>query len=212
VRHLAQALSADERERAARYRHERDRRRFAVGRAVLRQILSRYLAVEPGQVQLAYGKQGKPYLAGRHGGRLWFNLAHSNGLALYVVARVAEIGIDLEYVRAIPEAEEIGARFFSPGEASVLCGLPGSQKQEAFYACWTRKEAYIKATGNGLTQDLQGFDVSLAPGEPARLLRVVANAHEASRWSMLALEPAPGYVAALAVRHHGWQLTFLDFF
>ena len=209
VRHLAQALSADEWERAVRYRHEGARRHFAVGRGVLRQILSRYLDTEPGQVQLGYGTHGKPYLAGGNCGRLRFNLAHSNGLALFTVTRVAEIGIDVEYVHPIPEAEEIGARFFSPREASVLRRLPCSQHLEAFYACWTRKEAYIKATGNGLAQALHSFDVSLAPEESARLLRVKGDPREASRWSLVALRPAPGYVAALAVKRRDWHPIFL---
>jgi 4'-phosphopantetheinyl transferase len=117
-----------------------------------------------------------------------------------------ELGVDIECIHAIPDAEQIAARYFSAHENAVLRSLPANQKQEAFFNCWTRKEAYIKAIGDGLAQPLAEFDVALAPGEPARLLRIKDNAQAAARWSIQALTPAPGYVAALVVKGHDWQL------
>ncbi len=208
VQKLAETLAPDERLRAERFHFERDRRRFIVGRGVLRTILGRYLRLEPNRLQFCYGPCGKPALAGmstRPEGRLCFNLAHSQSLALYAVTYEREIGVDIEYIHAMPEAEQIATRFFSAQENAVLRLLPSQQKQEAFFNCWTRKEAYIKALGDGLAQPLAEFDVSLAPGEPASL-RISGDAQAAARWSIQALTPASGYVAALAVKGHGWQL------
>ena len=207
-RQLAQTLSCDEMMRAERFRFERDRRRFVVGRGVLRTILGRYLGVEPGQMQFRYDPRGKPHLAEAVGGcGLQFNLAHSHELALYAFTRDREIGVDLEYVRPMPDAEEIAARFFSTRENAVFRVLPKSQKLEAFYNCWTRKEAYLKAIGDGLARPLDQFDVSLAPGDPAMLLHVEGDPLETARWSLQALTPAVGYVAAVAVEGRGWRLA-----
>lgn len=198
--------------RAELFHFEQDRKRFIVGRGVLRTILALYLGTEPSRLQFCYGPHGKPYLADRLGdATLRFNLAHSHELALYAFTRGREIGVDLEYIRYMPGVEQIAARFFSTRENAVLHALPTSQKQEAFFNCWTLKEAYIKAIGNGLAQPLDKFDVSLAPGEPARLLSVEGAPEEASRWSLKALTPAPGYVAALAVEGHDWRLTYWQF-
>ena len=114
--------------------------------------------------------------------------------------------IDLEYIRSVPDAEEIAARFFSCQENAVFRALPPEQKQAAFFNCWTRKEAYIKAIGDGLAFSLDQFDVSLSPGEPARLLGIKGSSAAAAHWSLQELTPAPGYVAALAVEGHGWSL------
>lgn len=209
VQQLAETLAPDERQRAERFHFERDRRRFIVGRGVLRRILGRYLALEPNRLQFCYGPWGKPALAGistTQEGQFCFNLAHSQSLALYAVTCERELGVDIEYIRAVPEAEQIAARFFSAQENTVLRSLPPQQKQEAFFNCWTRKEAYIKAIGDGLAQPLAEFDVSLTPGEPASLLRISGDTQAAAGWSIQALTPAPGYVAALAVKGHDWQL------
>lgn len=208
VHQLVQTLSDDERIRAERFRFDRDWRRFIVGRGVLRTILGHYLGVEPGQLQFRYGSRGKPYLAGEFGNcALQFNLAHSHELALYAFTYGREIGIDLEYIRSMPDAEQIGARFFSMRENAALGVFPRSQKLEAFFNCWTRKEAYLKATGDGLARPLDQFDVSLSPGEPARLLHVEGDVQETARWSLQALAPACGYVATLAVEGHDWHLA-----
>ena len=212
VQQLAQTLSSEERMRAKQFHFEQDRKRFIVGRGILRTIIGLYLGTEPSRLQFCYGPHGKPYLADKFGeDTLRFNLAHSHELALYAFTRGREIGVDLEYIRYMPDAEQIAGSFFSARENAVLHALPTSQKQEAFLNCWTRKEAYIKAIGNGLTQPLDKFDVSMTPGEPARLLNVEGAPEEASRWSLKVLTPAPGYVAALAVEGHNWRLTYWQF-
>jgi 4'-phosphopantetheinyl transferase len=211
VRQLAQTLSADERARADRFRFETDRMRFIVGRGTLRSILGRYLDTEPGRVQLCYGPHGKPHLREESNqAAIRFNLAHSHQLAVYAFARTREVGIDLEYIRPVPRLQQIAASVFSARENAVLSGLPASQQQEAFYLCWTCKEAYVKAKGLGLEQPLEQFDVSLVPGEPARLLHVESDPGDTSRWSLRWLEPAPGYVAALAVEGHDWRPAYYD--
>jgi 4'-phosphopantetheinyl transferase len=204
----AQLLSEDERKQASRFHFERDRRRFIVSHGVLREILSRYLDVAPDQVQYRHGLRGKPYLAvSSDGYDLQFNMAHSNEVALYAIASGREVGIDLEYVQPIADVEQISSRFFSLREDATLRSLPETQRLEAFFSCWTRKEAYLKAVGDGLTRPLNHFDVSLKPGEPTKLLHVEQAPQETDRWSLQTLVPAPGYVAALCVEGHDWQLA-----
>jgi len=208
VNRLAQTLLPDELTRAERFHFARDRRRFIVSHGVLRAVLCRYLRVDPRQVRFRYGARGKPHLAKEMGNDAFrFNLAHSHELAVYAFTRGREIGIDLEYVRPLAGAEEIADRFFSARENSEFCSLPESLKLEAFYNCWTRKEAYLKATGDGLSRALDTFDVSLLPGAPAALLRVEGDQAEAARWSLRTLAPGPGYVAALAVEGDGWRMV-----
>lgn len=207
VQNLRQTLAADELGRAKRFHFQKDRERFIVTRGVLRAILSRYLHIAPQQLRFTYSPYGKPALAHETGGdTLCFNLSHSHDLALYAITRNRQVGIDLEYLRALPDMEQVAQRFFSAQENSVLDTLPQNQRLEAFFNCWTRKEAYIKARGEGLSFRLDQFDVSLMPGEPAALLTVRGDSCEAARWSLQELEPAPGYVAALAVEGHGWHL------
>ncbi len=207
VQQLSQWLSPDERERAVRFHFERDRRRFIVCRGVLRMIFSRYLGIEPDQVQFRYRLHGKPDLSERLGdGTLQFNLAHSNELAIYAFTYNREVGIDLEYIHPVPDAEQVALRFFSAGENATLQRLDKSQRLEGFFNCWTRKEAWVKALGDGLTQPLEQFDVSLVPGEPARLLRVARSPKQVTGWSLRSLAPAHGYVGALAVEGSDWHL------
>jgi 4'-phosphopantetheinyl transferase len=162
-------------------------------------------------VQFVYGLHGKPCLREDTGpAAIRFNLAHSHQLAVYVIARTREVGIDLEYMRPVPDLQQIATSAFSAREVAMLSGLPPGQQREAFYLCWTSKEAYVKAKGLGVAQPLTQFDVSLVPGKPARLLRVEGDPEETTRWSLRWLRPAPGYVAALAVEGHDWQLTCHD--
>jgi 4'-phosphopantetheinyl transferase len=203
---LYQTLSIDERVRAGRFHFEKDRRRFIVGRGTQRTILGCYLNVEPSWLQFCYGKNGKPALADSFGrGAIFFNMSASEGLALYAFTRDHEIGVDIEHIRDIPEMDQIAERFFSARENGVFRSLPESKKREAFFNCWTRKEAFIKAKGEGLGLGLDQFEVSLAPGDRAALLRTNGDRQEASRWSLRELDPGPGFAAALAVQGHDWQ-------
>ncbi|MGH9472935.1 MAG: 4'-phosphopantetheinyl transferase family protein [Terriglobales bacterium] len=192
-------ISAEERERAARLRFERDWRRFVAAHAALRRILGGYLGVPAAAVEFAYGRHGKPSLAGR--AALHFNLSHSEELALLAVTEIGAVGVDVERERTIEL--EIADRYFAAGEVAALRALPADERQAAFFRCWTRKEAYLKARGEGVLLPLDGFEVSLARDQP-RLARVMADAEEAARWQIAHLEPAPGYVAALAMRATGW--------
>jgi len=208
VHSLQRLLSPDELDRAARFYFEADRQRFIMARGVLRRILSRYLGLEPQQLRFCYSHYGKPDLAPAAGMRpLRFNLSHSHTLALYAVTCGREVGIDVEYLRTNFAHEEIAARFFSARENTTLQTLPPHLRYAAFFTCWTRKEAYIKAHGEGLSLPLEQFDVSLAPGAPAALLATRHDPLAASRWSLQELQPGPGYVAALAVEGHGWRLA-----
>jgi 4'-phosphopantetheinyl transferase len=208
VQQLAQTLSPDERRRAEGFCFERDKRRFIVRRGLLKMILSCYLDVEPSRLQLRYDLCGKPSVAAPSGGRvLCFSASHSHRLALYGAVWDREIGVDVERVHPVPEAEQIAARFFSAWENAVLRELPRSQKLQGFFNCWTRKEAFLKATGYGLSRPLDEFSVSLAPGEPARLMSVHGRPEGGLRWSLLELIPAVGYVAALCVEGRGWRLA-----
>jgi 4'-phosphopantetheinyl transferase len=197
---LLNGLSPDESARADRFHFARDKQRFVAARGVLRHLLGRYLDVAPGALRFDYGPRGKPSLAaGAWPGGLRVNVSHSGGLALLGFARERELGVDLEFERPVPDAESIAQRYFSPREAAVLGWLTPADRPAAFFRCWTRKEAFIKATGDGLSRPLDAFDVTLAPGEPARLLRVDGEPPEAARWWMVGLEPAEGFAAAVAV-------------
>ncbi len=197
---LSALLSPDERERAARFRFEQHRRRYAVGRGALRRLLGRELGITPEAISFDYGPRGKPFLAARHAGAdLQFNLSNSEELALVGFLHSREVGVDVEFLKPMPDAEEIGERFFSIPEREVLHRVPGAKKEIAFFNAWTRKEAYLKAVGEGLAVALSSFDVTLAPGEPARMLALNGDTHAAERWFYLHLDPEPRYVGAVAV-------------
>lgn len=212
---LRLTLSEDERERAARFHFERDRVRFVIARAALRAVLGRYLDVPPGSLRFSYGAHGKPllspeFVAESAEGGLEFNVSHSHTLALVAVARGRALGVDIERLRADAAERQIAERFFSAQEVAALCALPDAQQPRAFFDCWTRKEAYIKARGEGLSFPLDEFDVSLQPDAPAVLLGVRGDVREAARWSLRALDVEPGYAAALAVEGNGWRLRTLQ--
>lgn len=193
-------LAPDERQRADRFRFMKDRVHFVVARAALRQILARYLGTRPQLVSFSYNKYGKPALADGSGDSpLRFNVSHSNGIALYAFTLGREVGLDIEFMRDDFAGIEIAEHFFSEGEVATLRAVPESLRTRAFFNCWARKEAYIKARGEGLSHPLHRFAVSLAPGEPPALLRTDNDPLEASRWSLLELTPSEGYVAALVV-------------
>ena len=191
-------LSADEKERAAQFRVEPPRTAFTLARGILRVLLGRYLATEPDRLRFAYGTRGKPRLAFPDA-PLAFNVSHSGRFAAYAFAVGCDPGVDIEEVRPMADQENIVRRFFSAGECAAWLALDAGQRDEAFFRCWSRKEAYIKALGAGLSMHLDGFQVSLRPEEPARLIHVAGDAGAAQRWSLHSLAPAEGYVGALAL-------------
>lgn len=208
VQVLYDILNADERTRADRFHFPHDRRHFIVARGVLRVLLGSYVGREPRQLEFCYSSYGKPSLVDNQvGGRTFqFNLSHSHGMALYAAAWDRRVGVDVEWFRPNFGAEQIAKRYFSPNETAVLRTLPPERRIEAFFTCWTRKEAYIKARGKGLSMELDQFDVSLAPGEPAAVLATRDDPQQASQWALRHLDPGPGYVGAVAVEGHSWQL------
>lgn len=185
---LYATLSDEERNRSERLRFARDRQRFIVTHGVLRELLGRYLRTPPGQLRFVYNAFGKPAVSPEFGSRLKFNVSHSADLALIAVAADADIGVDLEYIRAERDYAEIARHFFPAAEVDRLSRLPSHLHAQAFLTCWTRKEAYVKACGEGLA-------LLLSQTPPAR------------RWSLYTLHPAPGYIGALAVEGRGWRVT-----
>ncbi len=189
-------LNDDELRRANRFRTAALRRRFVAGRGALRAILASYLDCDAGGVVFSYGNHGKPRLAQATG--LEFNLAHTADLALCAVTLGRAVGVDVEEVRRLDNAERIIGRFFSEVERAEFLARPESERLEAFYRGWSRKEAFLKATGTGLATQLDSFDVSLGPR--ASLLRVGDDPDEPARWSLLDLDAGPAVAAALATR------------
>lgn len=184
-------LGRDERARAGRYRFRRDALRYIVRRGRLRQLLGLRLGCPAAEVALASDRFGKLSVPGSS---LFFNLSHSRGIALYAFSRERQVGCDIEWRDArFAREESIAERFFAPREVSLLRSLPPSDRVLGFFACWTRKEAYVKGCGLGLSLPLDSFAVSLAPAEPAAFLEGCDG------WSLASFEPVAGYQAAVAV-------------
>jgi 4'-phosphopantetheinyl transferase len=201
-------LSPDEASRASRFHFAADRQRFVASRALLRTILASYLTTDPKELTFAYSKTDKPFLGPAHADRgITFNLSHSGGVALYAFAHRRELGIDVEQVRHDFDVEAISRRFFSPHEQEQLADLATTEKVEAFFRCWTRKEAYIKATGDGLSLPLTQFDVSLAKGNTDALVTTRPDRAEAKRWLLREVAAGTEYIAALCVRGKDWKLN-----
>lgn len=194
---LAAVLSPDEHARAARFVFPRDRRRFVVTRACLRVLLAPHAGRSPATLAFAYGAHGKPALSC---GDLEFNVSHAGERALIAITRGVALGVDLENVRPMPDLLDLIARYFSPAEARTIAAMPADRRELAFFLCWTRKEAFVKARGDGLSLALDRYSVTCTPDEPARLVDVDGSTSEAARWSVVDLRPAPGYVGALAIR------------
>jgi len=206
VRGFAAHLSADEMARAEKFVFARDREHFIVARGILRMLLGRYLRKPPAGIALCKGPRDKPYLRAETGEPpLKFNLSHSHGLALYACARQREVGIDLERLRPDFAGAEIAERFFSAHEQEELRALPAELRTEGFFLCWTRKEAYLKARGDGLQIPLDSFDVTLTPHQPAEL-----RSTDSARWTLLSFTPAPDYVAAAVAEGSGWSTKSFD--
>jgi 4'-phosphopantetheinyl transferase len=199
-------LADDERNRAARFRNPQHGAHYTVGRGVLRMLLGRYLNRQPQDICFSYSDYGKPSLKDATA-TLRFNLSHSQELALYAFTQRREIGIDIEHTRPVPSRDQIAEQFFSPNENQALRALPAAQQTIGFFNCWTRKEAYIKAHGEGLSLPLDQFDVTLAPDQPAALLETRVALDSAERWALEALQPGADYRAALVVEGQDWELS-----
>ncbi len=191
-------LPEDERKRAERFRFGRHRERFIVQRGRLREILSGYWDVLPEAIPFGKGPGGKPAVTGPNA-MIRFNLSHSGGYALFAIAYGREVGVDVEVVRPKPRAARLVERFFSASEKAAFRKLEPSEEEAAFFAGWTRKEAFVKAVGKGLRFPLDRFDVSLEPGEQDALLRVAGAPEEAKNWSLRDIDLGAGFRAALAV-------------
>ena len=198
-------LNPEETARADRFFMDVHRNRFIAARALLRDLIAGYLAQPPTAIRFAYNEWGKPALASGFAARdLRFNLSHSQDLAMYAFALEREVGVDLEIIRGDVAHQRLAANFFSPSEVETLLALPLEHQPRAFFNCWTRKEAYVKARGQGLSIELKSFDVSIRSGEPAEIMRGVDRAS----WSMYSFEPAPDCVSALVVQ--GRELRVAD--
>jgi 4'-phosphopantetheinyl transferase len=210
ARHL-EILGDDERSRAERFRFEVHRNRFVAGRGIQRLVLARYLGADPAALRYALAEHGKPALDGQWADSgVRFNVSNSENGLLIAVSRGRELGVDLEAILPVSDRDAVARRFFSVPENQVYDTIPDDVRDLAFFTCWTRKEAYIKALGEGLSMPLDRFDVTLRPGEPARLLCTRGTPDEAARWTLRELDPGPGWLGALAVEGGGWALRLFD--
>ena len=207
-RHFEEILSPDERTRANRFHFECHRDRFIRARGVLRRLLGGYLGADPAALVFAYSSFGKPALAGEHASGLAFNVSHSEDLALFALSRRGDLGVDVEAIRSLPDRDSLARELFCHGEVRSLDALGAELKDDAFFSCWTRKEAFVKAIGDGLSRPLDQFEVTFT-GDERPSLRVIDDARESARWSLYGLSPGAGFAAALvtegARRISCWQ-------
>lgn len=205
---LKKHLSAEELERTAQFHFDRHRDAFALGRGFLRALLAGYVDVDPRDIAFEYAAYGKPRLVPTQSG-VRFNVSHSDDLMVCAVARNRELGVDCEALRENIELESMARRYFSAAETESLLSLPPQERVRGFFNCWTRKEAYIKAHGEGLSMPLNTFAVSLAPGQPAALL-ACDEPGEAHRWELSALVVPEGYAGAVVLEGKGARITYVD--
>ena len=210
-RRLSESLSHDECDRAARFYFEKHRRRFTAGRGLLRSLLGKYLDLPPDEIIFSYNEHGKPRLTpDQNQSDLRFNLSHSDELALFAFTMGRGIGVDVERIRPERSTRGIAERFFAPREVAALFALSDDQHTAAFFRCWTRKEAYLKAKGAGMSIPLDSFAVSLAPGAPTELLWVRDNPEEPSRWTLTTLSPDPAFAACAAIEGEPTRVRFAE--
>jgi 4'-phosphopantetheinyl transferase len=201
-------LSPDEVARSERFYFERDRSHFIVGRGLLRMLLGRYLQMEPGRVEFSYGQYGKPALKSVSQGKtLQFNLSHSKDLAVFIFSWNRLVGIDVEFVRPMPNQDRFAEQLFSAQESALIGSLFGQEKLDAFFTIWTCKEALFKASGAGLTTSLTEAEISLTDRGAARLLSIGGDQEQAAEWHMETFKPAAEYQASFAVAGHDLQIT-----
>jgi len=203
---LRLVLSSDEQERVERFRFEADRRRSVVSRGCLRLLLGALLRLPAFSLRFEYNEFGKPKLISTQEQGLQFNVSHSGDLVLIAITKGRAVGLDVEKIRTDIDLDGVAARFFSTDENRRLASLAGPAKYEAFFTCWTRKEAYLKAHGGGLSVPLDRFDVSFLPNEDAALLATRPDPNEAKRWTLLPISVPSGYAAALASEGTDWRL------
>ena|SRR5438105_6792323 len=202
-------LSADEKERARRFRKISDGKRYLIARGSLRCLLASYVAGAPDQLQFTYGVFGKPSLSNQTSKTILnFSVSHSEDRVLFGFARGRRIGVDLEYVRPDIDALALAKGYFSPVEFWRLRRLPATEQCEAFYCAWTRKEAYLKACGEGLSFGLERVEVSFSPAEPARIRAVAGVPNVSAAWTLKHLSPDPNYVGAVAVEDRSVTFRF----
>jgi len=197
---LASTLSPEERQRASRFRFGKHRDRFIAGRGILRKLLADYLNGKPDEIRFEYSANGKPFLAGPFAeSGLFFNIAHSESLALIGVTELGPIGVDIEKIRSVANADELVERFFSARENLLFQSLPAAQRENAFFNLWTRKEAWLKATGEGIGHLLNRVEVTFLPEEPVQLFALPEDLGMSSDWALRELSPANGFIGAVAL-------------
>ena len=193
---LRALLTDDERSRADRFYFPHLRTHFTAARAALRILLGTHTGQAPESIRFAYAQHGKPYLPETE---LEFNLSHSGGIGLIALVRSRRVGVDVEQIRDLPDGEAVARRYFAPAEVEEFLACNSNERMAAFFNGWTRKEAFIKAIGDGLTCPLDSFRVSLRPGKPARLLEIYTDPDSVANWQLADLAPGPGYAGALMV-------------
>lgn len=209
---LQRHLSKEEEEKSNKFLFRKDRKHYILTHGLLRIILARYLDQEPYQIHYTYSIYGKPGLKNNQDDRmLSFNMSHSAGTAIYAVTRNRNIGIDIERIVKDFPCEEIAERFFSPREYNELLKVKaGFLRERAFFSCWTRKEAYIKARGVGFSMPLDEFDVSVSQNMPVQLIVDREDRNEKSQWTLMNINSAPGYVSALAVEGFDFRVSYFE--
>ncbi len=204
-------ISADEQARADRFRYPHHRSRYIASHGILRKILGLYLDVPPKEICFAADSHGKPYLtAPCTPADLRFNLSHSRDMALYAVTRSRDVGIDVEHLERAGNSLEIARRFFAPAEADAIASAPDELRRKAFLTCWTRKEAFLKAKGDGLSIPLNAFEVTVWPESPPALLSVGWDASDHLKWVLFDIDPGGDYVASIAVEQGVSELRCFD--
>lgn len=209
IAHFATLLSADEKTRAGRFYFEKDRARYIVGRGLLRKILGAYLGLDPAWIEFSYGSYGKPALkVGDLNHTLEFNLAHSADRVLYAFCWNRALGVDLEHIRPMENQDDFAAQIFAPSESTLITSLDGEQKQRTFFTIWTCKEAFFKASGDGLTKPIADAEIVVDVGGTASLLSIAGDPQQASGWCLETFQPATDYQAALAFRGEACKISF----
>lgn len=202
-------LSSSEKEKADRFRFEKDKNCYVIARGLLRILLSRYLNIKSQKINFRYAEKGKPYL--EHPSNIKFNLSHSKNYIVLAFTKNIELGIDVEYAKNNLEILQVAESFFSKQEIKALKSVQSIYRLSAFYNCWTRKEAFIKATGDGLSFPLNQFTVSLESSESAELIETLWDNKEKDLWSLETFTPQKDYIGAVASRNKIKGINYYKF-